>query len=698
MRKFTSLLYGLLTLFLLAIVGLHFYKVQFDLNQTITIFTTLGLTVFNGLTDISTLDLFYFLRAFATFLFLLVSLILSIKLLAAKRIIIGFLHLIYGLVVLAILLAMTFQLDADAQVIFNSESSFLAYIISLPSNQGLSYLALFISYAGFIAGYVFTFLVTLISLQPKGSQKVQSTSFDSIVSNELKKFTVPNQVVSPAITPSPAVMPTQTTTMMQPTPPTPSYVQQMPVTGAEQATIQKELNKEKIRLLIRKELVASFTPLPGQHASIPSMPIAPSSSQIDEHQIAQLVKKQIQETLNQYAQQQQELLANLIQEELVKYDALNREAIETFIQEKLEALAPTSKETVSIFNQSDTSNFVNKTELSSAFASLESQLRLNEDSMKQHIQSVLDAYFSKYEAKAVQAQPSIVEPSEPVTEVIEETPPQETTLEVVVSPEPEPITEVAEQRNLDETTLVASSSDAPISTEPPTHDEKDEQTPTPPIPEPITPVIEVAETPQETQVQSIVDDNPVKAKIRTIIRQKINENLPKETPSPIQNESLTAAGKFDSIVPADSPFTRTGKKKIVRIPFQTRMKYASEEQLANYDEIKNYLLSYRVKSRVSATGDTFRLQKVEYAKLTIAGKGLKLYIALDPNQYDDSTIPVDDVSNKKIYQNMPTALKIKSNLSLKRAKQLIDDLMLQRGLTQKNKYLPLAWSKQFLND
>ena len=149
------------------------------------------------------------------------------------------------------------------------------------------------------------------------------------------------------------------------------------------------------------------------------------------------------------------------------------------------------------------------------------------------------------------------------------------------------------------------------------------------------------------------------------------------------------------VIPAEG-VTRTGKKKIVRIPFYTRMAYAHPSLTAQYDELKNYLLAYKVKSRLSNTGDTFRLHKDDYAKITIAGKSLKLYLALDPKNYQDSTIPIDDVSDKKMYRDLPSMIKIKSGLSVKRAKQLIDDLMKQKDLQQKA-VGEIQWSLQFKN-
>lgn len=135
-------------------------------------------------------------------------------------------------------------------------------------------------------------------------------------------------------------------------------------------------------------------------------------------------------------------------------------------------------------------------------------------------------------------------------------------------------------------------------------------------------------------------------------------------------------------VPEPAPEPEVEKAKIIRIPFQERITSAEKEMKDNYNELKNDILAYGVKSRVSNSGDTFRLHRKTYVKLTIAGKSLKLYFALNPEDYKDSTIPVGDASEKNIYAEIPLIFKVKSGLSMRRAKQLIADVMAPDGLVQ----------------
>jgi hypothetical protein len=136
------------------------------------------------------------------------------------------------------------------------------------------------------------------------------------------------------------------------------------------------------------------------------------------------------------------------------------------------------------------------------------------------------------------------------------------------------------------------------------------------------------------------------------------------------------------------------KQVFERIAFEIRMKHAAKDLLGNYNEIKNYILSYGVKSRVSNSGDTFRLHTETYMKITIAGKGLKLYFALDPKKYEGSTIPVSSAGHKSLYAEIPCVLKVKSPLSVKRALQLVDDMMKEKGQEQ-GEIPSINWARDF---
>ena len=149
----------------------------------------------------------------------------------------------------------------------------------------------------------------------------------------------------------------------------------------------------------------------------------------------------------------------------------------------------------------------------------------------------------------------------------------------------------------------------------------------------------------------------------------------KEQPKP---EVKKEAVKQEVKVPAP----QEEKKPIIRIPFVERMLSADKEMQDNYNELKNEILSYGVNSRVSNSGDTFRLHRKTYIKITIAGLSLKLYFALNPDDYKDSTLPIQNAGHKGIYQEIPLVFKVKSGLSMRRCKQLIQDVFDKNGFEQ----------------
>ena len=119
-----------------------------------------------------------------------------------------------------------------------------------------------------------------------------------------------------------------------------------------------------------------------------------------------------------------------------------------------------------------------------------------------------------------------------------------------------------------------------------------------------------------------------------------------------------------------------------RLTFAERLLKSDKEVQDLYNEIKNEILSYGVKSRISANGDTFRLHKKMYVRITVAGKSLKLYFALNPDDYKDSKMPIQDAGHKGMYAEIPLVFKVKSGLSVRRCKELIQDCMDKDGLEQ----------------
>ena len=175
--------------------------------------------------------------------------------------------------------------------------------------------------------------------------------------------------------------------------------------------------------------------------------------------------------------------------------------------------------------------------------------------------------------------------------------------------------------------------------------------------------------------EEVVKEEPVKEE--PVEEEPVEEAPVEEAPVVVKPVEVAPKAKKEP-----KPKEPVEKEVIRRIPFQERFSTLEPEMVDKFNEIKSYALSYGLKSRVSNSGDTFRLKRKTYLKIMIAGKGLKIHYALDPADYADTTIPAKDYSEVKLYEEIPLQLQVKSNLSVKRAKKLIDDICLAEGLVQ----------------
>ena len=213
-----------------------------------------------------------------------------------------------------------------------------------------------------------------------------------------------------------------------------------------------------------------------------------------------------------------------------------------------------------------------------------------------------------------------------------------------------------------------------------------------PVPQPVQEK-PVEEKPVEEKVEEacvcekceeeLAEEEPVQEEVE-VVEEPIEEQPVEEEPIPevVPNEVVEEPVPERPVEEPAPEAEPKEKKPIIRIPFTERMINADDEMKKNYNELKNEILSYGVNSRVSNSGDTFRLHCKTYVKITIAGLSLKIYFALDPEQYKDSTLPVQNAGHKGIYAEIPLVFKVRSSLSMRRCKQLIQDVMEKDGLEQ----------------
>ncbi len=122
-------------------------------------------------------------------------------------------------------------------------------------------------------------------------------------------------------------------------------------------------------------------------------------------------------------------------------------------------------------------------------------------------------------------------------------------------------------------------------------------------------------------------------------------------------------------------FAQFGARR--KLSFERKLLESDEPLKKHYEGLREYLIDYGINCRVSLKGATFSLHRKRYAFLTISGKHIRAFFALNPKDYLESTIPVKE-NDKKKYEDLPLELNIRSGLSYRRALQLIDDMMLRK--------------------
>ena len=198
----------------------------------------------------------------------------------------------------------------------------------------------------------------------------------------------------------------------------------------------------------------------------------------------------------------------------------------------------------------------------------------------------------------------------------------------------------------------------------------------PPCPAP-APQPAPAPAPVEEKKPEPVKEEPKPEPVKEEVKpEPVAEPAPEPVAEPVVE--VKPAPLFTKKEPEEKPEA----PKYERITFAERLLKSEKDIHELYNELKNEILSYGVKSRISAVGDTFRLHKKMYVRITVAGKSLKLYFALNPADYANTTLPIQDASNKEMYAEIPLVFKVKSGLSVRRCKELIQDVMEKDGLEQ----------------
>ncbi|MDD6054272.1 MAG: hypothetical protein PUB81_02900 [Clostridiales bacterium] len=176
----------------------------------------------------------------------------------------------------------------------------------------------------------------------------------------------------------------------------------------------------------------------------------------------------------------------------------------------------------------------------------------------------------------------------------------------------------------------------------------------------------VAETTSEESEEEI-EEEPTESPAEEDEEEETEEEeeiSPVEEPQPVEINDDSAPFVF-------------GNSKGKRIPFETKVADGNDMTKLAYKTISEFLLSQpKVKCAKAFACERYYIGRKSIAKLTIRGKTLNCYLAIDPTTLD-AKYHAQDASNSKKYEKTPAMIRARSPRAIKYcctlAKQIIDE-------------------------
>ncbi len=176
----------------------------------------------------------------------------------------------------------------------------------------------------------------------------------------------------------------------------------------------------------------------------------------------------------------------------------------------------------------------------------------------------------------------------------------------------------------------------------------------------------------EDSVEEVIENNDEETEAEEA--EEVNEEVEEDETDDVEENVATTLN-----IPKDS-------KPIV--PFYTKILNADDKIKLFYNEIRNQFKSYRgINARVSKKADSFRKGRELIAKITYTGKTMKVYLKLNPADYNVNTYHHKDVSDKKSYAEIPLLMRVRSDRSYKYTIALINEMMAKNEVEPKKRYV-----------
>jgi len=190
---------------------------------------------------------------------------------------------------------------------------------------------------------------------------------------------------------------------------------------------------------------------------------------------------------------------------------------------------------------------------------------------------------------------------------------------------------------------------------------------------------------QHLEAEALEEEQAVEPAVEPVTEEPVAEEpVTEEVKEEIKEE---VAATEETLVIGDIDEGGSDKKGV---PFSQKMLSLEKETQDYYDVLNNAFLSLRrMHGRVSQKGVSYRLGRDLVGKITVRGKTLRLNLALETKDFEESRYFQKDMRDVKSYQDVPFMVKVKSDRGLKRALELIDALIEKEKIERKARYFPV---------
>ena len=196
---------------------------------------------------------------------------------------------------------------------------------------------------------------------------------------------------------------------------------------------------------------------------------------------------------------------------------------------------------------------------------------------------------------------------------------------------------------------------------------------------------------------AVADEEPVAEEV--VAEEQVAEEPVAEEPV-VEDEAVAeeVAEEAAPVEPIIVPTYVDGQGRKINIRYSRSIQanvIQAEDKVKNYySELKNHILSYKgVKSRFSWKFDSYNKGREQLFKIKVRGKTVCLYCALNPEEFDKSRYHHEAV-DAKMLADVPMLVKVKSDLGLKKAKELVDIVMAKHEIVVN----PKAVSVDYVNE